>query len=172
MVVEMKPKAFEPDNLAQAIGYTIAANSLFDIKGRPAPVGVLTDFGNQWSLVWIGSGGVIKYAETERDDSGSRCKLTRKTALHHIRKHLELYDSLLNDEIAKKRKAGSDEIAWAFDRLQAGVLKRQKVSVGEDNMYDVLESESEVRMYEMMKRMKDTPIFDILPPAECLSYFS
>jgi hypothetical protein len=164
MVVQTKPVELEIDHLAQAFGYTIAANSLFDVQGRPGPVGILTDFCDQWVLIWIGSGGIIKYAESEIDDTGSISKLTRKTALHHIRKHIEKYDSILKNEITKKRKAGKGEFEWAFDGLEAGMLKRPNVFAAEDNMLDVLESESEIRMYEMTKRMKYTPLFDMPPP--------
>jgi hypothetical protein len=65
MVFELKPNDITSNNLAQAIGYVIAANSLFDVPGRPSPVGVLTDVIDQWFLIWIGKEGEIFYSGTE-----------------------------------------------------------------------------------------------------------
>jgi hypothetical protein len=48
MVVEMKPKIIPSKNVAQAMGYVIAANTLLDVPYRPYPVGILTDFIDQW----------------------------------------------------------------------------------------------------------------------------
>ena len=123
------------NNLAQAIGCVIAANSLFDIPCRPSPVGVLSDFIDQWYLIWIGKEGEVFYAGTEKDLERKEVKpLTRQTALYYIRKHLENYNELLNNEDTKKRRA--EHYGWAFDGFEAGTLKKQKILVAEDNMPD------------------------------------
>jgi hypothetical protein len=80
------------------------------------------------------------------------------------------YNNLLNDEKATKRKA--ENIGWAFDGFEAGSLKKQRVMIAEDNMRDLLETDEEIAMYDMNKRMRDTPLFQIPPSAEPLSYFS
>jgi hypothetical protein len=71
MVFKMKPNEINSNNLAQAIGYVIAANSLFDVPGRPSPVGVLSDFIDQWYLIWIGKDGEVLYAGIEEDSNGN-----------------------------------------------------------------------------------------------------
>ncbi|KAI9312295.1 hypothetical protein BDR26DRAFT_888142 [Obelidium mucronatum] len=159
MVVEMKPTDLQSDDLAQAIGYAIAANTLFEIAGRPAPIGLLTDFREQWCLIWIGPGGIIKYAEQELDASGFLSILTRKTALHYIRKHMAKYHELL--KVQRLSGGSTDSAEWAFGDLQSGFLKKQRREVGEDNMLDLLETDEEIRLYEMHKRMRQTPLFDI-----------
>ncbi|KAJ3296601.1 hypothetical protein HDU79_006224 [Rhizoclosmatium sp. JEL0117] len=158
MVLKLNSQPFVPEDLVEAIGYTLASNSLFDISGRPPPVGILTDFRNQWILIWIGPGGVIRYAETEVDTSGETKELTRQTALHHIRMHVKAYDALLKAERVTKRKA--EAVQLVFDGLEAGFMKKQRVEVAEDNMVDLLDTEEEVHMYEISKRMKQTPLFD------------
>jgi hypothetical protein len=170
MVFEMKPNEISSNNLAQAIGYVIAANSLFDVPGRPSPVGVLSDFIDQWYLIWIGKDGEVLYAGMEEDSNGNEKPLTRVTALYYIQKHLVNYNKLLNDEKSTKRKA--ENIGWAFDGFEAGSLKKERVMIAEDNMRDLLETDEEIAMYDMNKRMRDTPLFQIPPPAEPLSYFS
>jgi hypothetical protein len=170
MVVELKPGDLDCDHLAQAIGYTIAANHLFDISHRPPPVGVLTDLRDNWVLIWIGPDGQIQYAENELDQAGKHQPLSRITALHHIHHHMEQYDILLK---AKKKgntvpKKSKIKTLWAFDGLDVGHLKIQRVNCGEDNMIDVLENDEEVRMYSMHKRMRQTPMFDVPQPAEKL----
>jgi hypothetical protein len=167
MVFEMKPNEITPNHLAQAIGCVIAANSLFDISGRPSPVGVLSDFADQWILIWIGKNQEICYAETESDSNGTEKVLTRETAIYYIRKHLYHYDRLLQDEHKKKRRAETAE--WAFDHFEAGTLKKVRVMEGEDNMYDVLETNEEMALYDMTKRMRNTPLFDIPRSAQCTS---
>jgi len=51
-------------------------------------------------------------------------------------------------------------------------LKKQKLLLAEDNMRDLLETAEEVAMYDMGKRMLNTPLFQIPPPAEEFSYSS
>jgi hypothetical protein len=162
MVVALKPGDLDCDHLAQAIGYTIAANHLFDISHRPPPVGVLTDFRDNWVLIWIGPDGQILYAENEMDQAGKYQPLSRITAFHNIHCHMEQYDILLNatnigNTLPKKSKI---KTSWAFDGLNVGHLKIQSFC-GEDNMIDVLENDEEVRMYAMLKRMRQTPMFDV-----------
>ncbi|KAK6096987.1 hypothetical protein MT418_002630 [Batrachochytrium dendrobatidis] len=170
MVFEMKIGSINSNNLAQAIGYVVAANSLFDVPGRPSPVGVLSDFIDQWCLIWISKDGEVIYANMEKDSELHGKPLTRLTAMYYIQKHLEHYNQLLNDENTKKRRA--EHTGWAFDEFEAGTLKKQMVLVAEDNMRDLLETDEEIAMYDMRKRMRNTPLFCIPPPAEKLSYFS
>ena len=42
----------------------------------------------------------------------------------------------------------------------------KKILVAEDNMRDLLETAEEVALYDMRKRMLQTPLFQIPPPAE------
>jgi hypothetical protein len=44
--------------------------------------------------------------------------------------------------------------------------------VAEDNKRDLLEAVEEFALYDMRKRMLNTPLFQIPPPAEEFSYFS
>jgi hypothetical protein len=87
---------------------------------------------------------------------------------------LEQYNQLLDYEDGeenKKRKA--EHFDWAFDGFEAGILKKQKVVVAEDNMLDLLETKEEIALYGMRKRMQDTPLFQIPPSAEGpFSYFA
>jgi hypothetical protein len=164
MVFEMKPNDINSNNQAQAIGYVIAANSLFDVPGRPSPVGVLSDFIDQWYLIWIGKEGEAFYSGMEEDSNCREKPLTRLTALYYVQKHLENYNQLLDDEKSKKRRA--EHFGWAFDGFEAGTLKKQKILVAEDNMRDLLETAEEVALYDMGKRMLNTPLFQIPPPTE------
>jgi hypothetical protein len=79
-------------------------------------------------------------------------------------KHLYHYDQLLKNECKNKRRAETAE--WAFDHFEAGTLKKFRVMEGEDNMYDLLETNEEIALYDMTKRMRNTPLFDILRSAE------
>ncbi|KAI8908941.1 hypothetical protein EDD86DRAFT_198578 [Gorgonomyces haynaldii] len=170
MVFELKPNEITPKNLAQAIGYVIAANSLFDARGRPSPVGVLTDLADQWRLIWVGKEGQICYAETEELPNGKPQPLTRETALYYIRKYIEDYHNLLVQESKSGKRHAEDEVHWAYGELESGRLKKVRIDV-EDNMLDVLETPEEIALYEMRKRMMMTPLFDIPPAAEHMSYF-
>ena len=170
MVFEMKPNVISTNNLAQAIGYVIAANSLFDIPGRPSPVGVLSDFIDQWYLIWIGKEGEVFYAGKEKDLELKEKPLTRLTALYYVQEHLDHYNQLLNSEDINKRRA--EHFGWAFDGFEAGSLKKQKNVVAEDNMRDLLETDEEIVIYDMNKRLGDTPLFHVPPSVEYLSYYS
>lgn len=78
--------------------------------------------------------------------------------MYYLQKHLENYNQLLNNEDTKKRRA--ENFGWAFDGFEAGTLKTQKVVlVAEDNMLDLLETDEEVALYNMRKRMRNTPLF-------------
>ncbi|KAK5667079.1 hypothetical protein QVD99_006295 [Batrachochytrium dendrobatidis] len=156
MVFRMKSNEINSNDLAQAIGCVVAANSLFDVPGRPSPVGVLSDFIDQWCLIWISKDGEVIYANMEKDSELRGKPLTRLTAMYYIQKHLEHYNQLLNDENTKKRRA--EHTGWAFDEFEAGTLK-QMVLVAEDNMRDLLETDEEIAMYDMRKRMRNTPLF-------------
>jgi hypothetical protein len=170
MVFEMKPNDISSNNLAQAVGYVIAANSLFDIPGRPSPVGVLSDFIDQWYLIWIGKEGEVFYAGMEKDLELKEKPLTRLTALYYVQKHFENYNQLLKSEDSEKRRA--EHFGWAFDGFEAGSLKKQKMAVAEDNMRDLLETDEEIAIYDMNKRLRDTPLFQIPPSDKVLSYYS
>lgn len=109
------------------------------------------------------------YSETEKDSNGKKKNLTRGTALYYIRKHLYHYDQLLRDKDTKKRRA--EDFGWAFDRFEAGSLKKQRFMEAEDNMRDLLETNEEIALYDMTKKIRNTPLFDMSASAECLSYF-
>ena len=167
MVFGLKPNVITTNNLAQAIGYVIAANSLFDVPSRPSPVGVLSDFIDQWHLIWIGKEGEIFYSSMEKDSLLNEIPLTRLTALYYIQKHLESYNNLLDEENLNNHR--SNHFNWAFDGFEAGSMKKQKVSAAEDNMPDLL-NEEEAVIYDMRQRLRETPLFQISPSAE-LSYY-
>ncbi|KAI8905206.1 hypothetical protein EDD86DRAFT_212452 [Gorgonomyces haynaldii] len=173
MVFELKPNILTSANIAQAMGYMIAANSLFDIPDRPSPIGVLSDLRDQWVLLWPGNNVEICYAEKEVLKDGTEKKLARISALHYIRKHIKKYNDLLLSEYSgRKRKTAvaSEPQNWAFGEFESGRLKKVRIDV-EDNMLDVLETPEEIALYEMRKRMMMTPLFDIPPAAEHMSYF-
>jgi hypothetical protein len=170
MVLELKPNEITSNNLAQAVGYVIAANSLFDQPGRPSPVGVLSDLMDQWHLIWIGEEGEVCYASTEKGADGDVKSLTRLTALFHIRKHLERYNQMICDEGTNIMKRKSEGFNWAFDGISAGFLKKQKVLEAEDNLRDLLETDEEIAAYDMKKRIQQTPLFQFAPSAESQSY--
>jgi hypothetical protein len=163
MVFKMNLNLITHQTVAQTIGYVIAANCLLDINGRPSPVGVLSDLMDQWALIWIGKEEQIYYARMERDAKGELKDLTRETALFYVRAHLAHYNQVLRDEVKKKRKA-TDNFNFAFGTVEAGSLKKMKME-DEDNMLDVLESDEEIAMYEMRKRIGNTPFLQ-LPPAK------
>jgi hypothetical protein len=110
-------------------------------------------------LIWIGKNQEICSAEKETDSNGKEKILSRETARYYIRKHLYHYNRLLYDEWKNKRRAETAE--WAFDRFEAGTLKKSRLIEGEDNMYDVPETKEEIALYDMTKRMRNTPLFDI-----------
>jgi hypothetical protein len=68
MVFEIKPKQITASNLAQAIGYVIAANSIFNLSKRPSPVGVLSDFIDQLVLIWVGNDEKSFYTSKEQEE--------------------------------------------------------------------------------------------------------
>jgi L-arabinose isomerase len=70
---------------------------------------------------------------------------------------LDHYNQLLKSEDTKKRRA--EHFGWAFDRFEAGSLKKQKMTVAEDNKRDLLETDEEIVIYDMNKRLRDTPLF-------------
>ncbi|KAJ3352236.1 hypothetical protein HDU91_006024 [Kappamyces sp. JEL0680] len=165
-VVELKPNQISSANLSQAVGYVAAANSLFDQRGYPSPVGILSDFADQWTLIWPGNDNEIIFAEFE-DADGKMTPLTRGTALHYLREHLARYNQILTEETPKKRKADEPDFddadaCWAFGDFKAGRLKKMRL-VAEDNMRDLIEDEEELRFYDMRKRMENTPLFQIPP---------
>jgi hypothetical protein len=101
---------------------TLLPQILCSMYGRPSPVGVLSDFIDQWYLIWIGTEGEVFYSGMEEDPNCRVKPLTRLTALYYIQKHLENYNQLLDDEKSKKRRA--EHFGWAFDGFEAGTLKR------------------------------------------------
>ncbi|KAJ3299643.1 hypothetical protein HDV03_002886 [Kappamyces sp. JEL0829] len=170
-VIELKPGTILQEHLAQAIGYVIAADSLFEVDWRPSPIGILSNFMDHWTLIWVGDDNIIYYSEKEQNSQGNISPLSRGTAIFYLRKHLERYNRMLHDEFSKKRKA-FDDCSWAFDGFAAGRLKKFRLEV-EDNMRDLIEDEEELRLYDMRKRMENTPLFQIPQPAEShLPYFN
>lgn len=172
-VVELKPNKINSNNLSQAIGYVIAANSLFStVTKRPSPVGMLTDLVDQWTLIWVGNDNVIYHASFEEKANGTEIPLTRGTALYYLRKHLARYSQMLIAEKSQKRKAEDVDFSWAFGDLEAGRLKKMRL-VAEDNMRDLIDDEEELILYDMRKRMENTPLFQIPLPAEShMPYFN
>ncbi|KAJ3121813.1 hypothetical protein HK098_003354 [Nowakowskiella sp. JEL0407] len=84
IIVELTPDEFITDKLAQAIGYVIA---LLTVSGRQAPVGFLSDFRDQWVLIWVEKDGEICCAEKEADESGNVSNISRK-------RHCITYESI------------------------------------------------------------------------------
>ncbi|KAJ3362875.1 hypothetical protein HDU91_003220, partial [Kappamyces sp. JEL0680] len=158
----------------QAIGYVIAADSLFDIPDRPSPVGILSDLMDQWVLIWIGTENRVLYCKTEKDKQGKKTPLSRGTALYYLRKHLTQYNQMLLDEDSQKnsqKRKADDDFNWAFGDVKAGRLKKFRLAV-EDNMRDLIEDEEELILYDMRKRMENTPMFQIPPAESHMPYFN
>ncbi|RHX97181.1 hypothetical protein DYB25_010004 [Aphanomyces astaci] len=165
MVIELKKHdTLSVANIAQTVGYLLAAHTLFDKQAyRPTPVGVLTNLQDEWHLFWVDRNGEVCMMIRDRDHQ----KLTRETAWQYIRKHCEYVNSVLRQELA----AGCPVI----DDLQAlkpfpvfgdtntigGQAKKFAPLEYEDNMADVLETEEEVLLYQMSKRLQHTTAFDM-----------
>jgi len=80
-VWELK-KAVGERNFPQWHGQVISANSKY---GHLKPFGVLTDLRNSWAVCWI-DGDTIYQVTFERTSVGKLIPLTRKTAIHFLRK--------------------------------------------------------------------------------------
>ena len=76
---------------------------------------------------------------------------------------------LNNEKITKPR---AEHFGYAFDGFEAGSLKKQKMALAEDNMRDLLETDEEIAMYDMNKKLRDTPLFQIPPSDTVLPYYS
>ena len=106
----------------------------------------------------------------EKDSELKEKPLTRLTALYYVQKHLDHYNQLLNSKDTKKRR--EEHFGWAFDGFESDSLKKQKLAVAEDNMRDLLETDEEIAIYDMNKRLRHTTLFQIPASAEFQSYFS
>ena len=145
-----------------------------------SPYSNLSDFRDQWVLVWVGKDGQLFYGETEVDDDGIERLLTAKTAIHYIKKHLQFYSKILQDEGGLRRKSSeggkkrkSSDFSLAFDKFEAGKLKKSKITLSEDNMRDMLETDEERALYDVHMKLKGSSFFQIPQAAEPhLSYFS
>lgn len=129
MVFELKPNELTSKNLAQAIGYVLAANDLFDIPWCPSPVGVLSDLADQWKLIQIGKDSQICIAETELTANDELKPLSRETALYYIRRYIEKYHNLLLEKTKSGKRPTEDQINWTFDGFDSGRLKKIRVAM-------------------------------------------
>ncbi|KAJ3301426.1 hypothetical protein HDV03_000850 [Kappamyces sp. JEL0829] len=97
------------------------------------------------------------------------------TALYYLRKHLARYNQMMLDEDSQKdslKRKADEDANWAFGDFKAGRLKKMRLAA-EDNMRDLIEDEEELILYDMRKRMENTPLFQIPPPAEShMPYFN
>ncbi|RHZ02823.1 hypothetical protein DYB26_011595 [Aphanomyces astaci] len=91
--------------------------------------------------------------------------LTRETAWQYIRKHCEYVNSVLREELAAGGAIVDDlqalKLFPAFGdtNTMAGQGKKFAPLEYEDNMVDVLETEEEVLLYQMSKRLQRTTAF-------------
>ncbi|ETV63925.1 hypothetical protein H257_19140 [Aphanomyces astaci] len=165
MVIELKKHDTLSDaNIAQTVGYLIAAHTLFDKQAyRPTPVGVLTNLRDEWHLFWVDPNGEV--CMMTRDSNLQ--KLTRETAWQYIRKHCEYVSSVLQQELAAGAPVLDDLQAlklfpvFGDTNTMAGQAKKFAPLEYEDNMADVLETEEEVLLYQMSKRLQRTTAFDM-----------
>ncbi|CAK4102458.1 unnamed protein product [Aphanomyces euteiches] len=86
--------------------------------------------------------------------------LDRKTALYYMRKHCNYVDSCIQDENVVLRKDATRDPHVVFGAIPAGELEKY-VTEYEDNMADVLETDEEIRFYQMSKRLRHTTAFDV-----------
>ncbi|RLN99806.1 hypothetical protein DYB28_009192 [Aphanomyces astaci] len=165
MVIELKKHDTLSDaNIAQTAGYLLAAHTLFDKQAyRPTPVAVLTNLRDEWLLCWVDRNGEVCMMTMDRDHQ----KLTRETAWQYIRKHCEYVNSVLREELAAGGPIVDDlqalKLFPAFGdtNTMAGQAKKFAPLEYEDNMVDVLETEEEVLLYQMSKRLQRTTAFDM-----------
>ncbi|RHZ18812.1 hypothetical protein DYB31_011878 [Aphanomyces astaci] len=94
-------------------------------------------------------------------------KLTRETAWQYIRKHCEYVNSVLRQELAAGGPVVDDLQAlklfpvFGDTNTMGGQVKKFAPLEYEDNMADVLETEEEVLLYQMYKRLRRTTAFDM-----------
>ncbi|CAK4420865.1 unnamed protein product, partial [Aphanomyces euteiches] len=148
MVIELKSGSREDTlsgaNRAETMGYFLAANTLFSHgELRPPPIGLLTNLNDAWCYFW------------KNGDP-----LDRKTALYYMRKHCNYVDSCIQDENVVLRKDATRDPHVVFGAIPAGELEKY-VTEYEDNMADVLETDEEIRFYQMSKRLRHTTAFDV-----------
>ncbi|KAG9415924.1 hypothetical protein AC1031_000310 [Aphanomyces cochlioides] len=164
MVIELKSgtreETLSPANFAVALGYFLAANTLFDRDNRPPPIGLLTNLKDAWCYFWVDVKGEIFYSFQDKN----RVPLDRKTALHYMQKHCNYVSSCLQ-HVGVQSRDGSDATPdphVVFGMIPAGRLEKYIVEY-EDNMADVLETDEEIRLYEMSKRLRNTTAFEVPP---------
>ncbi|RHZ41032.1 hypothetical protein DYB31_015633 [Aphanomyces astaci] len=165
MVIELKKHdTLSVANIAQTAGYLLAAHTLFDKQAyRPTPVGVLTNLQDEWLLCWVDRNGEICMMTMDRDHQ----KLTRETAWQYIRRHCEYVNSVLREELAAGGTLVDDLQAlklfpmFGDTNTMGGQVKKFAPLEYEDNMADVLETEEEVLLYQMYKRLQRTTAFDM-----------
>ncbi|KAF0740951.1 hypothetical protein Ae201684P_001919 [Aphanomyces euteiches] len=164
MVIELKAGSKEETlsaaNFAQTMGYFLVANTLFECeKNRPSPIGLLTNLNDAWCFVWLNPEGKICYAYTNEHNE----LLDRKTALYYMRKHCNYVNSCIQDQALSMRNVGHvtpRDPHVVFGSIPAGTLEKYSVEY-DDNMADVLETDEEIRLYEMAKRLRNTTAFDV-----------
>ncbi|KAH9092365.1 hypothetical protein LEN26_018467 [Aphanomyces euteiches] len=164
MVIELKAGSKEETlsaaNFAQTMGYFLVANTLFECeKNRPSPIGLLTNLYDAWCFVWLNPEGKICYAYTNEHNE----LLDRKTALYYMRKHCNYVNSCIQDQALSMRNVGHvtpRDPHVVFGSIPAGTLEKYSVEY-DDNMADVLETDEEIRLYEMAKRLRNTTAFDV-----------
>ncbi|CAK4100307.1 unnamed protein product [Aphanomyces euteiches] len=165
MVIELKSgcreETLSPANFAQTLGYFLAANTLFDCDDRPPPIGLLTNLKDAWCYFWVNAKKEISYAFKKKNGE----LLDRKTALYYLRKHCNYVNSCLQDEDVQSSNVShaTPDPHVVFGMIPAGRLEKYIVEY-EDNMADVLETDEEIRLYEMSKRLRNTTAFVVPPP--------
>ncbi|ETV69781.1 hypothetical protein H257_14607 [Aphanomyces astaci] len=165
MVIELKKHdTLSVANIAQTARYLLAAHTLFDKQAyRPTPVGVLTNLQDEWLLCWVDRNGEVCMMTMDRDHQ----KLTRETAWQYIRKHCEYVNSVLREELAAGGTLVDDLQAlklfpvFGDTNTMGGQVRKFAPLEYEDNMADVLETEEEVLLYQMYKRLQRTTAFDM-----------
>ncbi|CAK4640960.1 hypothetical protein AeMF1_011983 [Aphanomyces euteiches] len=88
--------------------------------------------------------------------------LDRKTALYFMRKHCNCIDLCIQDSTAllNNMSHSTRDPHAAFGAIPTGELEKYIIEY-DDNMADVLETDEEIRCYEMSKRLRQTTAFDV-----------
>ncbi|KAG9415926.1 hypothetical protein AC1031_000312 [Aphanomyces cochlioides] len=124
----------------------------------PLHIGLLTNLNDAWCYFWVNPDGKNFYASTKKNGE----PLDRKTALYYMRKHCNYVDSCIQDPnvVLRNDSNATRDPHVVFGAIPAGELEKYLTEY-EDNMADVLETNEEIRFYQMSKRLRHTTAFDV-----------
>ncbi|CAK4670898.1 unnamed protein product, partial [Aphanomyces euteiches] len=100
--------------------------------------------------------------EFERRMKNNGEPLDRKTALYYMRKHCNFVDSCVQDPntVLSDVSTAPRDPHVVFGAFPAGELEKYVIEY-EDNMADVLETDEEIRFYQMSNRLRHTTAFEV-----------